>query len=98
MRWHVCPECGGEGRIEYERAVVDWDNGGYLEGYLDDCFRCDGSGEVQIDFSFLSWARDCWDDAKYLNPNANLKSWFKAERQRVLDEWRSEVGLISSFQ
>lgn len=88
-----CPECGGEGRLEYERGVVDWEHGGYLEGYMDDCFKCDGSGEVKIDFSFLTWAKDRWADEKFLNPNASLKSWFKKHRDREVSEWKQEVGL-----
>ena len=31
----LCLECGGEGECEYERPVVDYTNGGYLEGYMD---------------------------------------------------------------
>ncbi len=47
---HVpCPECGGEGTCEYERAVVDYMDGGYLESYIDQCQKCEGSGEVEID-------------------------------------------------
>lgn len=45
----LCPECGGEGELEYERAVVDWNNGGYLEGYMDTCDCCDGEGYVEGD-------------------------------------------------
>ena len=44
-----CPECGGEGTCEYERPVVDHMNGGYLEGYMDECDKCEGSGEVELD-------------------------------------------------
>jgi len=46
----LCPECAGDGRVEYERAVVDYQNGGYLEGYLDDCETCEGCGEIEIDY------------------------------------------------
>jgi Ribonuclease G/E len=45
----LCPECGGEGELEYERAVVDWNHGGYLEGYMDTCNHCDGEGYVESD-------------------------------------------------
>jgi len=45
----ICEECGGEGRLEYERPVVDWDHGGYLEGYMDDCETCNGLGELEYD-------------------------------------------------
>ena len=42
----LCPECGGEGECEYERPVVDWNNGGYLEGYMDTCDTCEGEGYI----------------------------------------------------
>lgn len=93
MIQHECPECFGEGRLEYEKAVVDWEHGGYLTGYMDDCFRCEGSGEVKVDFSFLTWAKDIWADEKYDNKDACLKTWFRANRQSLLDGWRQEVGL-----
>jgi|TARA_R100000995_G_scaffold82929_2_gene57704 DnaJ-class molecular chaperone len=41
-----CEECGGDGQVEYERPVVDFNRGGYLEGYMDNCEQCNGSGEV----------------------------------------------------
>jgi DnaJ-class molecular chaperone len=44
-----CPECDGEGRREYTRAVIDYVNGGYLEGYMDTCEDCGGYGEVEAD-------------------------------------------------
>jgi DnaJ-class molecular chaperone len=44
-----CPECGGEGLCEYERAVVDWNDGGYLEGYTDTCDTCEGEGYIEDD-------------------------------------------------
>jgi len=44
-----CPECGGEGLCEYERAVVDWNDGGYLEGYTDTCDTCEGEGYIEED-------------------------------------------------
>ena len=43
----VCPECGGDGELESERPVVDWMNGGYLEGYMDICHNCSGDGFVE---------------------------------------------------
>lgn len=42
----LCPECGGEGECEYERPVVDYTNGGYLEGYMDTCDTCEGEGYI----------------------------------------------------
>lgn len=42
-----CPECGGEGRCEYEVPVIDYDNGGYLKGEWQECHKCHGLGEVQ---------------------------------------------------
>ena len=49
MSMKQCPECGGMGQAEYERPVVDHVNGGYLEGYMDICERCDGYGEIEDD-------------------------------------------------
>ena len=43
----LCPECGGYGELEYERPVVNWMHGGYLEGYMDTCDKCDGEGYVE---------------------------------------------------
>ena len=37
-------------RVEYERAVIDYQNGGYLQGYMDDCETCEGCGEIEIDY------------------------------------------------
>ena len=44
-----CPECGGTGRCEYERHVVDYERGGYIDGYFDDCDECGGTGEIKVD-------------------------------------------------
>ena len=44
-----CPECGGEGECEYERSVIDWNDGGYLEGYMDTCDTCEGEGYLVKD-------------------------------------------------
>jgi len=44
-----CPQCGGSGRYEYEKAVVDWEHGGYLTGYFAECDECQGSGEIEIE-------------------------------------------------
>ena len=38
------------GTIFSGSAVVDYQNGGYLEGYLDDCETCEGCGEIEIDY------------------------------------------------
>lgn len=49
--WIECPECGGEGRCEYEVAVPDpmaW-RGGELQGRIMECQMCEGSGEVEIE-------------------------------------------------
>ena len=46
----LCPECAGDSRVEYERAVIDYQNGGYLQGYMDDCETCEGCGEIEIDY------------------------------------------------
>jgi DnaJ-class molecular chaperone len=45
----TCPECSGEGEVEFERAVVDWNHGGYIDGYMDTCPTCEGDGFVAIE-------------------------------------------------
>lgn len=67
-----------------------------MEGYMDDCEMCEGAGEVTIEFSFLTWAKERWDDERFDNAEACLKTWFKRQRQVLLDEWRQEVGLVIS--
>ena len=42
----TCPECNGEGEVEFERYVVNWNDGGHIEGYDDCCPTCDGDGFV----------------------------------------------------
>jgi DnaJ-class molecular chaperone len=49
MQYKECPECLGEGEIETETAVADYQCGGYLRGVTVECHVCDGSGEVKID-------------------------------------------------
>jgi len=44
-----CPECGGEGRCEYEVAVIDWEHGGYLKGERMTCERCQGDGVIEVE-------------------------------------------------
>ena len=46
-----CPECGGEGRCEYERAVpMSFSNPhGYLENYWAECDNCGGVGDIESD-------------------------------------------------
>lgn len=45
----ICPECNGLGYIDYERPVLDRDNGGYLEEYTLPCETCEGEGEIPIE-------------------------------------------------
>lgn len=49
MKLVECDECGGEGRAEYEEAVVDYNHGGYLKGVMRDCEKCGGYGELEIE-------------------------------------------------
>lgn len=44
-----CPECGGEGCCEYDKPVVDWNNGGYIDTEVATCEMCDGCGEITIE-------------------------------------------------
>jgi len=41
-----CPDCLGDGRVEYQRPVADYVHGGYINTYLDTCDTCNGSGEI----------------------------------------------------
>ncbi len=43
----TCPDCDGWGRCEYEKPVVDYVNGGFLDVVWDTCENCDGSGEIE---------------------------------------------------
>jgi RecJ-like exonuclease len=43
----TCPVCEGEGQLEYEVPVVDYNHGGYLDTEWGDCERCGGTGEVE---------------------------------------------------
>jgi DnaJ-class molecular chaperone len=43
----TCPECSGNGQLEYEVPVVDYVNGGYLDTEWGDCENCGGTGEVE---------------------------------------------------
>lgn len=47
-----CPECKGEGRCEYERAVPMSNSNpyGYLEDYWAECDNCSGMGEIERDW------------------------------------------------
>ena len=49
VQYKECPECCGEGQIETETAVADYQCGGYLRGVIVECHVCDGSGEVECD-------------------------------------------------
>jgi hypothetical protein len=44
-----CHECGGTGRLEYDKPVIDWDGGGYIDSEWGDCYVCNGYGEVEIE-------------------------------------------------
>jgi RecJ-like exonuclease len=44
-----CPECGGTGRLEYDKPIVDWNNGGFIDSEWGDCYVCNGYGEVEIE-------------------------------------------------
>lgn len=49
----TCPECDGEGRLEYEIAVPDFGayRGGELQGKIMDCEMCEGCGEVEVEIT-----------------------------------------------
>jgi DnaJ-class molecular chaperone len=44
-----CPECDGEGDLEYERAVPMSNSNphGYYEDYWAECENCGGNGQIE---------------------------------------------------
>lgn len=53
-RWDLdvevtCPTCDGDGCMEYEKAVVDWERGGYLVGQVEPCHECNGNGVILVE-------------------------------------------------
>ena len=46
----ICPVCVGDGQIEYEieRRQTFGRDIGYLDTEWDDCYACEGTGEVPI--------------------------------------------------
>ena len=47
LTYLVCNDCDGSGQVYFERPVIDYENGGYLEEYSDDCQSCGGNGEIE---------------------------------------------------
>jgi DnaJ-class molecular chaperone len=45
--WTECPECEGDGKIEYEVPKPDYRYGGELVGEVRDCETCEGRGEIE---------------------------------------------------
>lgn len=47
----VCPDCDGEGRVEYERPRPHnfHRDIGYIDTVMDDCETCSGYGELESD-------------------------------------------------
>jgi DnaJ-class molecular chaperone len=45
----TCPECDGEGDLEYERAVPMSNSNphGYYEDYWAECENCGGNGQIE---------------------------------------------------
>ena len=44
-----CPECGGEGRVEYEFEVIDQIRGGEIVGLVRECRMCEGNGVIYVE-------------------------------------------------
>jgi DnaJ-class molecular chaperone len=42
-----CPDCEGWGRREYDKPVVDYVNGGYIDVVWGICDSCEGSGDIE---------------------------------------------------
>ena len=47
----VCPDCDGDGQVEYEVGEADWGapRGGELVGRVMTCELCEGSGELEVE-------------------------------------------------
>ena len=47
----VCPDCDGEGRVEYDlpRPHNLHRDIGYIDTVMDDCETCSGYGELEVD-------------------------------------------------
>ena len=45
----TCPECNGEGELEYEVPVADYGapHGGFLDTEWGPCENCGGTGEIE---------------------------------------------------
>lgn len=50
----VCSTCEGSGQVYFERPVIDYECGGYLEEYLDDCHTCNGNGEIENEIESMA--------------------------------------------
>jgi len=48
-KWIECKLCGGDGYQLEEKAVIDYENGGYLKEIKVECTHCDGMGEVLVE-------------------------------------------------
>lgn len=42
-----CPDCEGQGSYKVETAIVDYENGGFLEQTEVTCVECSGVGMVK---------------------------------------------------
>ena len=49
MSEKLCEICNGDGELEYEIAVVDYEHGGYLKSAVQECHICRGYGYVESD-------------------------------------------------
>lgn len=47
MNYVECPDCGGVGTIEADKPVIDWNHGGYIATVTEECYTCNGFGEVE---------------------------------------------------
>ena len=45
-KWIDCKKCGGDGFELQEKAVIDYENGGYLKEIKVLCEHCGGMGEI----------------------------------------------------
>jgi|GEM_PF-1177926 hypothetical protein len=62
-----CKLCDGSGEAYYEKPVVDYQNGGFLDTVLMECDDCGGSGEVEDEDEddYGDWLYERWKDKKH---------------------------------
>lgn len=59
MSEKLCEICDGDGEVEYEIAVVDYEHGGYLKSAVQECHICRGYGYVEAEYLPVDGCEEC---------------------------------------